>query len=186
MSREQMRIRPEKESLLEEIKETVRDSSYVWVADFTGLDMAATTELRCRLRNAGATYRVVRNRLLQKAAESPELTEAARALTGATALVTGEGDGVEVARALLGFIKENERPALKTSVFDGAVLAPEDVRALGDLPAMPVLQAMLAGVLAAPMTRLAGVLHQKVSSLVYVLKAVEEKKQAAGSAAPAA
>lgn len=183
MSRPRKQVRPEKEAIVAEIKADLDRTSFVLMTDFTGLNMARTLDLRSRLRKAGGRYRVVRNRLLRQAARDPAMTDAVRDLAGATGMVTGEGDGIEVARALLGFVKENERPVVKGGVFDGRAIGPQDVRALGDLPTKPVLQSMLLGVLSAPMTQLAGVLQQKVSSLVYVLKAVEEKK-AGASAAP--
>ena len=66
---------------------------------------------------------------------------------------------------------------IKRGLFDGRVLSPADVDTLINLPSRPVLLSMLVGTVAAPMTQLAGVFKQKVASLVYVIKAVQEKKE---------
>lgn len=182
MSSKPENIRPEKLAMVEEIRANVDGAPFVFMTDFTGLDMAETTELRSRLRKAGGRFRVVRNRLLRQAASEAALAGLARDLTGATAVITGDGDVAEVAKTLNQFLKEHERPIIKGGVFEGQALDSAEVRAIGDLPPKPVLQSMLLGVLTAPMTQLAGVLKQKVSTLVYVLKAVEEKKQGAAAA----
>ena len=172
------KVRPEKAAMADEFRAWVEGSDYIFLADNLGLGMARTTALRARLRKVGGRYRVVRNRLFRRAFS--EVAGAAPGdLLGPTAVVVGQGDAAEVARALLDFVKEHDRPAVKAGVIEGRRLDAADVKALGSLPVKPVLQAMLVGTLAAPMTRLAGVLQQKVASLVYVLKAVEEKTSGA-------
>ena len=177
------RVRPEKQAQLEEIRDRVAASPYVLLADYTGLNSGMTSDLRGRLRKAGARMQVVPNRLFRKAvqAQGEALQEF---LKGSTAMVTGGGDVVEIAKTLFQFHKENKMPVLKAGAFEGRVLTAEDVAALAALPPKPVLQAMFLGTLVAPMSGLVGVLQQKLASLVYVLKAVQDKKQAAG--APAA
>lgn len=172
------RVRPEKEAHLAELRQTVAGSSYLLLADYTGLNSSNTAALRGRLRGVGARMRVAPNRLLRDA-----VADAGAGfrdmLRGSTAVVTGEGDVVEVSKALAQFNRETKMPVLKGGLLEGRLLTAADVVELANLPAKPVLQAMFLGVLVAPMRNLAGVLHQKLASLMYVLKAIEDKKQAA-------
>ncbi len=173
------KARPEKTAMVAEFRSLIEGSGFLFLADNRGMGMARTAELRTRLRSAGGRYRVVRNRLFRRAADEAGCGVLVEGLGGATAVVAGEGDGVEAARALLGFVKEHERPVVKAGFVEGRRIEAEEVKALGSLPAKPVMQAMLVGTLAAPMRQLAGALHQKAASIVYVLKAIEEKKAGA-------
>ena len=97
-------------------------------------------------------------------------------LSGPTAVVTGSGDIAEVAKALVAFIKGHDKASVKGGSFEGQLLSVADVNELTTIPPRQVLYAMLAGTLAAPMSQLVGVFSQKLCSLLYVLKAAEEKK----------
>ena len=95
------------------------------------------------------------------------------------AVVTGR-DVTQAAKVLKKFTGENkDQPAVKGGVLGNAPLVKEDIDNLASLPGREVLIAQLVGTLAAPMSRLAGVMQQKVATLVYVLRAVEEKKKSA-------
>ena len=91
--------------------------------------------------------------------------------------IFGNGDVVIAAKILKDFIKENELPVIKVGTMQGVILSRADIEQLASLPSRETLLAQFVGVLAAPMTQLVGVLQQKVASLVYVLKAAQEKKQ---------
>ncbi|AKJ64965.1 50S ribosomal protein L10 [Kiritimatiella glycovorans] len=180
MSEREREIRPEKKAMAGEVGEEVAGSLFVILTDCKGMDMPRTTQLRQQLREADAGCRVVKNRLLRYSGEWGGERLRDEWLQGPTALVYGSGDVVEVARILKKFAKEHERPDVKGGLLRGAPVSSDDVKMLADLPPKQVLQGKLVGTLAAPMTQLAGVMHQKVSSLLYVLKAVEDKKKQAG------
>jgi large subunit ribosomal protein L10 len=91
-------------------------------------------------------------------------------------MVTGTGDVAEVAKLLVAFIKTHDKASVKGACLDGKRLTAGDVDALTTIPPRRVLYAMVAGTLAAPMSQLVGVFNQKVCSLLYVLKAIEDKK----------
>ncbi len=175
--------RPEKEAIVEEIRRGVSASSFVFLADFKGLSVARAAELRKRLRPLQARFQVVPNRLFQQAVRDLPAAALKPMLKGPTAMVTGRGDAVEIAKALRDFAKETQSGAAKGGCLDGALLSPAEVTALAALPGKSALRAMMVGTLAAPLRGFVGVLNQKLASLIYVLKAAEEKK---GKAAPAA
>jgi len=177
MKSEQKRIRPEKEAMIREIKDQVAGSLYVLLADNDGMDMVNTSDLRKRLRGADAQFHVVKNRLLRVAGAELGMKAFDGVPAGPTMMVIGSGDVVEVAKILKRFSTENKKPAFKGGVLDGALLSAEDVGALAELPPKEQLQASLVGTLAAPMMQLAGVMSQKLLSVVYVLKAAQQQRE---------
>lgn len=176
------KIRPEKDSVVREIGSRVAAARFVFLVDYTGMNSTRTVEMRRRMRKCGARYQVVPNRLFRQANKGG--IDYGPQLAGPTAMIVGEGDVVETAKVLTGFVKEFDKPVLKGGALEGRIISAAQVKALASLPAKPVLQAMMLGTLQAPMRNLVGVFSQKLASLVYVLKAAQEKKEKAG--APAA
>ena len=173
-------MRPEKLAIVREIQEQLAGASFAILTDFTRMDTAKTAALRRKLRETGARFQVVPNRLFRVVAKELNYTGLEAALVGPTALVYGAGDVAATAKALREFIKANDKvPVVKLGQLDGAVLQPADIEALAAMPPKKVLQGILVGTLAAPMSGLVGVLSQKLASLVYVLKAAADKKSAA-------
>ena len=173
MKPESKGIRPEKQSITAELDERVSGALYMILADYTGMDMPQTTELKKNLRDSEATFNVVKNRMLKRALDD----EAADLLIGQTALIYGSGDVVEVAKVIRKFTAANKKPIIKGGYLEGKMISGEEVAELAKLPAKEVMQAVLLGTLQAPCTQLVGVLDQKVASLVYVLDAAKTKKE---------
>lgn len=174
-------MRAEKQSMIQEIRGRLEDGGFVILADYRGLRAHQLTDLRAKLRQEKAKFKVTSNALLGRAAADTGRKGLDDFLKGPTAMITGQGDITIVAKVLRTYTQENNKlPVIKGGILGGLVLQPGDVAALAELPPKEVLQAQLVGTIAAPMTRLAGVLSQKVSSLLYVLKAVEEKKTKEG------
>ncbi|HMO05204.1 MAG TPA: 50S ribosomal protein L10 [Kiritimatiellia bacterium] len=169
-------MRPEKQSIIDELRGKVDDSVFVIVADFQGLTVSKTEVLRQRLAKADARIQVVKNRVLGHIAKESGLGAMRDHLTGPSAMVYGKGDVTQAAKILKDFIKENERPVIKVGALEGAVLTAADVEQLASLPARETLLGMMVGTIAAPMSQLVGVFQQKVSSLLYVLQAAADKK----------
>ncbi len=173
-------MRAEKQSMADEIRAKVKESGFVILADYKGLSVSKTTELKKRLRGAQATLQVVKNRVFKHVADDLGHATLDAGLAGPSAMVLGS-DVVGAAKVLRDFIKENEKPVIKTGMLQGQVLSADDVKALAALPSREQLLAQMVGTIAAPMSQLVGVLQAKVASLLYVLKAIEEKKaKAAG------
>ena len=170
-------MRPEKESIINEYSEGLKEINYVFLADYRGLSVEKFAELRSQLRSSGSTMQVVKNCLFQKAIEGSDWDNLNELLDGPTAIIRGDGDVTVVAKQLKAYAKANEGPAIKGGNVDGTLLSDADVTALSEIPAREVLLGQLVGTIAAPLSQTVGVLSQKVASLVYVLKAIEEKKK---------
>ena len=173
-------MRPEKQAIAREIKEQLGNATFAILTDFTRMDTAKTAALRKKLRETDARFQVVPNRLFRVVAKALNYEGIEAGLKGPTAVVFGAGDVAATAKTLREFIKGNDKiPVVKLGYMDGAVLKVADVEALATLPPKKVLQGMLVGTIAAPMSNLVGVMSQKVATLVYVLKAAADKKSAA-------
>ncbi|MDY0144426.1 MAG: 50S ribosomal protein L10 [Kiritimatiellia bacterium] len=172
-------MRPEKQAIVNEIQESLAEATYVILADFTGMDTAKTAALRRALKDTQARYQVVPNRLFRVVAAELGYDGIESGLKGPTALVSGAGDMAETAKVLREFTKLNKVPVVKLSRMDGVLLQAAEVETLATLPSKTVMQSILVGTIAAPMSNLVGVMNQKLASLVYVLKAAGDKKNAA-------
>ncbi|NCC49714.1 MAG: 50S ribosomal protein L10 [Spartobacteria bacterium] len=169
-------MRPEKKSIVEQIRNEVKGSLFVILTDYRGLTVSQTEDLRNRLHGVQAHVRVVKNRMFRHVAREMNY-DMEETLKGPSAMIVGDGDVVATAKVLKDFIRENKLPVLKVGALEGVILSADDVKKLADLPPKPVMQAQLLGTLAAPMTQLMGVMQQKMASIVYVLKAIQEKNE---------
>ncbi len=177
MTTDTKKIRPEKQAMYDEVREQAAGALFMLLADYKGMTMPETDAFKKQLREADAQVKVVKNRMLNRVRR--EMGVEAGEVTGPTAMIVGSGDVVAVAKILKKFSTETEKPVVKGGLLEGAVLSPDDVVQLARLPGKQELQGKLVGTLAAPMTQLVGVMTQKVSSLLYVLNAVREKKEQA-------
>jgi len=169
-------MRPEKISILKEVKESLEGSDYVMLLDFKGATVEKLADLRGRMRGNKTRVSVVKNSFLRKAAEGSGWSVDNIAV-GATAMVFGKGDVTLVAKALSEFIKENNNAQkIKGGRFGKDSLSPAEIVQLASVPSKHVLLGQLVGTLAAPMTSLVRVMSGKVTSVLYVLKAIEEQK----------
>lgn len=171
-----MSNRPEKKAVLAEIRDRLASSNFVILTDCRGMKVSGVTELRKKLRASGSKLQVVSNSFLNLASKEVGWGDVSQLLDGPTAMITGTGDVCEVAKQLREFARVTKKPTVKGGRFSGQTLTAADVEQIATLPPREVLLAQVVGTIAAPMARLVGVLQQKTASVVYVLKAVEEKK----------
>jgi large subunit ribosomal protein L10 len=169
-------MRPEKQSILREIEDELKSAKYVILTDYRGLKSEQMTALRAQLRGNKGNLKVVKNTLLGSASSKTGVGDLGKSLTGPTAMITGQGDITAMAKILRAFIDDNKLPLVKGGVFAGKAITAADVDEMAALPPIEVLLGMMVGTVAAPMQRLVGAMNQKLSSLLYVLKAIEEKK----------
>ena len=182
--------RPEKVAVVDEVRERLDATSATILAEYRGLDVAKLAQLRTSLRDAGGDFKVYKNTLVRFAARDLGL-EIEDLLTGPTALtfVTEKpdgtpGDAVDVAKALKDFGKDNPALVVKGGVLGDRLLSADDTRALADVEPREVLLAKLAGGMAAPMQKFAGLLQALPRNFAYGLKALIDQGGAPG--APAA
>lgn len=172
-------MRPERESLLSEVRDRLDKSAYAMLVDYLGLSVEQMTELRANLKQVNGGLMVAKNSIIKRAMSDLGWDVSGGAFEGPSSIVFGTGDPTAAVKALKAFSKDGrnkERPGLKYGWLAGSPLSKADVEALADIPPREILLGRLVGTVAAPMTGLVGVLKQKLSSVVYVLKAIEEKK----------
>lgn len=169
----------EKSQIVSEITERFQKSSGVVLADYRGLTVAQATALRAKLRKAGVEYRVLKNTLVQRAANEVGVEGLDSYLSGPTALAFSS-DPVAPAKALMEFAKENKLKTftIKAGVVEGKVIGPEGVKALAELPSREVLLAMVLRGMQAPLTGMANVLQGPIRKMGYALEEVRKLKAA--------
>jgi large subunit ribosomal protein L10 len=184
--------RPEKVAVVDEVSQKLADADAVLLTEYRGLDVASLATLRRSLREAGGEYKVYKNTLVRFAAQRSGLA-VDDLLTGPTAITFVNeradgtpGDAVTVAKALRDFARTNPNLVVKGGLLGGNVLTPADTTALAELPSREVLLARIAGGLAAPMQKFAGLLQALPRNMAYGIKALIDQKVAAGEEAPAA
>jgi len=170
-------MRPEKESIINEITSILGGAGFVFLVDYRGLKVEQLAELRARLRDLDSSMTIMKNTLLRCASRTLGGADMSGILSGPTAVVCGTGDASQTAKVLTAFIRESRLPVLKGGQLGQQLLSVDDVEAIAKIPSREVLYGQVGGTIAAPMTQLVGVMNQKVSSLLYVLKAIEDKKK---------
>jgi len=119
-----------------------------------GLTVAQSTELRTKIREAGATFKVAKNRLAKLAIQDTDYVGIGDFLTGPTALASSE-DPVAAAKAVVEFAKANDKIEIVGGSMGTQVLTPEGVKALASMPSLDELRAKLIGLVQAPATKIA-------------------------------
>jgi large subunit ribosomal protein L10 len=175
--------RADKETFVAGFQEQVQEAPVFYLTDFSGLDVKSMTALRHRLRDAGAEYRVVKNRLVLRILreldlEVPELVEQ---LSGPTGVVIAGESPVESAKALTDFAKAHDnRPVFKVGMIDRNIVQAEQFDRLAKLPPREELLAELAGSLQAPLAGLLAIMQaklQETSGLFEALRAAKESDE---------
>lgn len=173
--------RAEKASFVEDLRDRLNRAPVVYLTDFTGLDVKSITKLRRSLKDSGAEYLVVKNRLAKLAFAETELPDVSSELVGPTGVILGYDDVVAPAKALTDFAKEHDKkPVFKLGILENEILQPEQINRIANLPSRDQLYAMLAGALEAPMAMLATALEAKVQEMAGLLDALKEERGQAG------
>jgi len=159
-----------KKKIVAEIAEKLKASKATILVDYRGLDVAAITELRKQLREAGVEFKVYKNTLVRRATQETDLTVLDEHLVGPTAIAFSTEDVVAPAKVLSNFAKENEALEIKTGIIEGNVVSLDEIKELAELPSREGLLAMLLSVLQAP-----------VRNFALAVKAVAEQKEGEGA-----
>lgn len=175
--------RPEKVAVVDEVKLRLAESSAAILTEYRGLSMARMAELRRLLSAAGGEYKVYKNTLVRRAANESGLGVVEPLLEGPTAVAFVTGDVAAVAKVLRDFARTNPNLIVKGGLVGTSLLDARSTTALAELPSREVLLAQLAGALAAPMQRFAGLLKAVPQSFAYGLSALIEARGGAPEAA---
>jgi large subunit ribosomal protein L10 len=169
--------REEKARVIQEIAEKLRANSAVLV-DYQGMNVAQSTQLRARSREAGVEFVVAKNTLTRMAADEAGVEDLSEYLVGPTALAFSE-DPVASAKLMAEFAGQVESFTLKGGLLEGGrVLNEADVVALSRLPGREQLLAQVVGGISSPLTGLVTVLNNTIQGLVVALNQIAEQKGA--------
>lgn len=170
--------RSQKEQVVAALRQVFADAALVVVTHQNGLTVAEATELRRQMREAGATYRVTKNRLTKIALDGTVYAPLASLFTGPTAIAYS-GDPIAAAKVAVGFAKKNDKLAILGGAMGEKLLDPDGVKALASLPSLDELRAKLVGLIQAPATKVAGVLQAPAGQLARVFNAYANRDEAA-------
>jgi large subunit ribosomal protein L10 len=168
--------RAQKAESIETLKGVFAGAGAVVVTHYLGLTVAETNDLRARLRAEGASFKVVKNRLAQKALNGAG--ETAGALFKGPVAIAYAPDAVSAAKVVTQYAKDNEKFTIVGALMGADVLDAKAVSALASLPSLDQLRAKLVGLLQAPATRIAGVLQAPAGQLARVVGAYAAKDAA--------
>ena len=148
-------------------------STIAVTADYTGISVNEMNELRRQMRANGVEFTIIKNTLMNLAADAANRPLVKDIVQGPTAIAFGYEDPLDVAKAITDFVRTNRSVlAVKGAIMeDGPVMSPEEVTRLASLPPKPQLIANLLGQLQAPMQRLLRVLNGPLQSLEGLLQA---------------
>lgn len=168
-----------KEIVVKQLAEKLARAKAAYLSDYRGINVDQANTLRGELLKTGVEYRVVKNTLLKLAIKGTDTECLGEYLTGPTALTIVNDDPVAPAKVLNDFAKNIEAFELKCGVLEGKMLSVEDIKALAELPSRDELLAKMLGSINAPVSNFVGVLAAVNRSLVQVLAAIKDQKEAA-------
>ncbi|HXE99354.1 MAG TPA: 50S ribosomal protein L10 [Solirubrobacterales bacterium] len=174
----------DKAALVDEIADRLGDAEAIFAVDYRGITVPQAAELRSKLAEAEASFRVVKNRLAKRATERAGTTELDSLLQGPTALAFVKGDAVTAAKTISTFGRQHDILAYKGGLMDGAPLEPDQFTAIARLPGLDVLQGQLVGVVSSPLTGLTRGLASILSGLAVALGQIQEQGLVEGEEAP--
>jgi large subunit ribosomal protein L10 len=169
--------REQKAAAIAEIVAQIKESDAVFAVDFRGISVPQAADVRTRLRDADASFRVVKNTLTERAADEAGVESLKPMLEGPTALTFVRGDAALAAKAIATFNRETHLLTFKGGLLDGDTLDAEQIQAISRLPSRDVLYGQLVGMVAAPITGLARGLNALLSGVAIALNEVLGKKE---------
>jgi large subunit ribosomal protein L10 len=177
----------QKAAAVEEVAAQIKESGAVFAVDYRGITVPQAADLREKLTEAGARFRVVKNTLTEIAADRAGVEPLKQVLEGPTAFtfVREDGDVALAAKALAQFKREHNVLDFKGGVMNGEALTVEQLGELSRLPARDVLHGQLVGMIASPITGLVRGLNALISGLVIQLGQIAEQGLLPAGEAPA-
>ncbi len=174
--------RDEKAQAIEEIAAQIEASEAIFAVDYRGISVPQAAELRGKLREADASFRIVKNRLTKLAADKAGEERLAEWLQGPTALAFVRGDTAQAAKAISTFNKEHDVLTFKGGFMEGLSLDEDRFKSIARLPSRDVLYGQFAGVVASPVTGLVRGLGSMIQGLALQLGQIAEKGLVSGEA----
>jgi large subunit ribosomal protein L10 len=180
--------RDDKERVVADLTEKLRQCDTLIVADYRGLTMPQIDDLRGKLLSSGARLTVVKNTLTRRAAEAAGADALLALLEGpsAIAFIEADGDAVAVAKALADSARDTKVLEIRGGIMQGRSISGADVEELAKLPPLDVLRGQVIGAVIAPLTSLIGLVNAPLQNLYGLIDARIEQLQAQGDTGAAA
>ena len=166
--------RAQKEKVVEELGQIFESSGVVVVAHYQGLTVAEMQDVRARVRDAGGSVRVAKNRLAKIALEGTDVAGISDFLTGMTVFAYSE-DPVAAAKAADEYAKGNDKYVILGGAMGGTILNADGVKAVAKMPSREELIASIVGCIGAPASNIAGAIGAPASNIASILSTIEEK-----------
>ena len=169
--------RAQKEKLVDELGQIFESSGVVVVSHYEGITVAEMQDLRARMREAGGSVRVAKNRLAKIALEDKPCASIATYLTGMTVLAYSE-DPVAAAKVVNDYAKDNEKLVILGGAMGENALDVAGVKAVAAMPSREALIASIAGCIGAPASNIAGAIGAPASNVASILSTIEDRAAA--------
>jgi large subunit ribosomal protein L10 len=166
----------QKQAMVSEVAAKLQGAQSLIVAEYRGLDVERVTQLRSKARKSGVWLRVLKNTLARRAVQGTPFEKLSDKMVGPLMYGISQ-DPVAGAKVLSEFAKENELFVIKAGAMPNAVMSPQDIKALAQLPSREQLLATLLGTLQAPMTKLVRTLNEVPGKFVRTLAAYRDAKE---------
>ena len=175
----------QKAAVVEEIAGQIEGAEAIFVVDYRGISVPGAAELRIKLRDADASFRIVKNSLTERAAGKAGTDSLLKLLDGPTALTFVRGDAATAAKAIADFARANGVLEFKGGLMDGQTLTVDEIKSIARLPARDVLYAQFTSTVAAPLTGLVRGLGNMISGFASQLQQIVDRGMLAPGEAPA-
>jgi large subunit ribosomal protein L10 len=170
----------QKAKAVAELTDDLKQAEAVFAVDYRGISVTQAAELRRRLSEADAVFKVVKNRLAKRAVADAGTEGVDELLVGPTALTLIHGDAVVAAKAIATFSREHRVLEYKGGLMEGETLDAESFAAIARLPGLDVLHGQLVGLTASPLTGLVTGLGSMISGLAIALGQIAEQGLVSG------
>jgi large subunit ribosomal protein L10 len=174
--------RDQKAAVIEEVAGQIQEADAVFAVDYRGISVPQAAELRTRLRDADASFRVVKNTLTERAADQAGAEALKELLEGPTAMTFVRGDAAAAAKALRDFRRATQLLEFKGGWMNGAPLSADEIQSIAQLPSREVLYGRLVGMVASPLTGLASAMNGLIGGLARQLSQIAEQGLVGGDA----
>ncbi|HEY8467579.1 MAG TPA: 50S ribosomal protein L10, partial [Solirubrobacterales bacterium] len=168
--------------VVEDLAQRLSEAQAVFAIDYRGISVTQAAELRAKLREADAVFKVVKNRLAKRSAEQAGVEGLDEYLRGPIALTLIKGDPVTAAKAITTFSREHEVLEFRGGLMDGSPLDADGFKAIARLPGVDTLRGQLVGITASPLTGLVSGLNNLLAGLGRQLSQIAEKGLVTGEA----
>ena len=167
----------EKQKQVEALREQLKDSKTLILSAFEGLKVSQDVELRRKMSSAGASYKVVKNSLLERAAKGTPAEPVAQDLRGTTSVARTEGDPVALAKLIVAYAKENPAFTFKAGIVEGRAISLESLKQIASIPSREALYAQIAGVVGATLQRTLSAVNALSRQIAFLVQEAEKKQK---------